>query len=100
MKDNDYKKIKNPNKKYNSFKIVKTVKPDVYELYLYNEQKTNFQKHSYASICDLETSRWLKELTDSKDECFVECKFNPLFQKWSPLINKETNTADTIIDVK
>jgi len=99
MKDDDYKKVNNPNKKYNSFKIIKTVKPDVYELYLYNEQKTNLQKHSYASIIDLETSRWLKELTDSKDDCFVECKFNPLFQKWSPLINKEMETADTIMDV-
>ena len=99
MKDEDYKKVNNPNKTYNSFKIVKTVKPDIYELYLYNEQKTSFQKHSYASISNLETSRWLKQLTDIKEECFIECKFNPLFQKWSPILNKETNTADTIIDV-
>ena len=49
MKDEDYKKVNNPNKKCNSFKIIKTVKPDIYELYLYNEQKTSFQKHKVTS---------------------------------------------------
>ena len=98
FKDEDYKKVNTNNKKYISFRIIKTVKPDVYELYLFNEQKTSIQKHSYASIPDIQTSKWVKELCDSKDECIVECKYNSLFKKWVPI--KEGTSIDTIIDIK
>ena len=98
FKDNDYKKVNSTNKKFISFRIIQTVKPDVYELYLYNEQKTNIQKHSYASIPDIQTSKWVKELTNLKSEAIVECKFNPLFKKWTPL--KEGHSLDTLLDVK
>jgi len=98
FKDSDYKKVNSTNKKFISFRIIQTVKPDVYELYIQNEQKTNIQKHSYASIPDNQTSRWVKELTDTKDESIVECKYNPLFKKWVPI--KESNTIDTILDIK
>ena len=81
-----------------SFRIIKTVKPDIYELYLYNEQKSSIIKHSYASVKNIEKSKWLKELTDKNDECIVECKFNPLFKKWEPV--KEGTSVDTVIDVK
>ena len=76
---------------------MKTVKPDVYELYLFNEQKTQHIKHSYASIPNIETSKWVKELTDLKEDCNVECQYNTLFKKWVPL--KEGNNVDTILDV-
>lgn len=98
FKDEDYKKVNTNNKKYISFRIIKTVKPDVYELYLFNEQKTSIQKHSYASIPDIQTSKWVKQLCDSKDECMVECKYNSLFKKWVPI--KEGISIDTIIDIK
>ena len=98
FKDDDYKKVNHSNKKYITFKIIKTVNPDVYELYLYNEQKTNIQKHSYASIPDIQTSKWVKHLVDTKEECIVECKYNSLFKKWVPV--KEGTTVDTILDVK
>ena len=56
-------------------KLLFLSKPDIYELYLYNEQKTNIQKHSYASIPDIQTSKWVKELVDTKEECIVgKCK--------------------------
>ena len=60
FKDSDYKKVNSTNKKFISFRIIQTVKPDVYELYLYNEQKTNIQKHSYAYIPDIQTSKCVK----------------------------------------
>ena len=91
------KKVNSSNKELKSFRIIKTVKADIYELYLYNEQKSNIIKHSYASIPDIKTSQWLKELTETKDECIVECKMNPLFNKWVPM--KEGTKVDTIIDV-
>tara|TARA_B100001094_G_scaffold20556_2_gene17404 strand:+ start:2939 stop:3889 length:951 start_codon:yes stop_codon:yes gene_type:complete len=97
LKDNDYKKINSVNKELISFRIIKTVKSDIYELYLHNEQKNNIIKHSYASIPNIDTSRWLKDLIEKKDECIVQCKLNPLFNKWVPI--KEGFKVDTIIDV-
>ena len=98
LKDKDYKQVNSVNKSLISFRIIKTVKPDIYELYLYNEQKSSIIKHSYASVKNIEKSKWLKELTDKNDECIVECKFNPLFKKWEPV--KEGTSVDTVIDVK
>ena len=97
MKDGDYKKVNSNKKKNISFRIIKTVKPDVYELYIHNEQKTSITKHSYASIPNIKTSKWVKELIENKDECYVECYYNPIFNKWTPL--KESSYADTIIDI-
>jgi len=97
FKDNDYKKINSKNKKSVCFRIIKTIEPDVYELYIYNEQKTSLQKHSYASIPNIDTSKWVKESIDSKEECIVECFYNSLFKKWVP--NKEGNIIDTILDI-
>ena len=56
------RKVNSSNKENINFRIIETVNPDIYELYIYNEQKTNIQKHSYASIPDIKTSKWLKEL--------------------------------------
>jgi len=98
LKDKDYKQVNAVNKSLISFRIIKTVKPDIYELYLYNEQKSSIIKHSYASVKNIEKSQWLKELTDKNDECIVECKYNTLFKKWEPI--KEGTSVDTIIDIK
>ena len=97
MKDGDYKKVNSNKKKNISFRIIKTVKPDIYELYIHNEQKTSITKHSYASIPNIKTSKWVKELIENKDECYVECFYNPIFNKWTPV--KESSCADTIIDI-
>ena len=98
LRENDYKKVNAVNKSLISFRIIKTVKPDIYELYLYNEQRSSIIKHSYASVKNIEKSQWLKELTEKNDECIVECKFNQRFRKWEPV--KEGTTLDTVIDVK
>jgi len=95
--DNDYKQVNSTKKKTINFRVIPTITPDVYELYLYNEQKTNLEKHSYASIPDIKTSRWIKELTDTKDEVIVECKYHTSFKKWMPL--KESDRMDTLLDV-
>lgn len=98
LRENDYKKVNSVNKSLISFRIIKTVKPDIYELYLYNEQRSSIIKHSYATVKNIEKSQWLKELTEKNDECIVECKFNQRFKKWEPV--KEGTTLDTVIDVK
>jgi len=98
FKDNDYKKINLNRKKFISFRITKTTQPDVYELYLYNEQKTALEKHSYASIPNIKTSIWMKELIDNNNQCIVECQYNLLFKKWVPI--KEGKIIDTILDIE
>ena len=96
--DNDYKHVNSSKKKFISFRIIQTITPDIYELYLYNEQKTNIEKHSYASIPDIKTSAWVKKLVGEKNEAIVECKWNPLFNKWAPV--KEGTSVDTLLDVQ
>ncbi len=98
LKERDYKTVNSVSKSLISFRIIKTVKPDIYELYLYNEQRSNIVKHSYASVKNIEKSKWLKEYTDNNDNCIVECKYNKRFSKWEPV--KEGTTVDTVIDVK
>ena len=80
--DQEYKKNNYKNKTTINFKIIKTIKPDVYELYLNNETKSSIIKHSYASIPNIKTSKWLKDLLDSKEDVMVECKLNKNFNKW------------------
>ena len=92
--DDEYKKSNYKNKTTINFKIVKTIKPDVCELYLNNETKSSIIKHSYATIPNIKTSLWLKELFDQKEDIIVECKLNKRFNKWAPI--KETNTMDCI----
>ena len=98
--DSEYKKTnyknknKNKNKNTLNFKIIKTIKSDVYELYLNNETKSSLIKHSYASIPNIKTSKWLKELFDKKENIIVECKLNKRFNKWTPI--KEGENVDCI----
>ena len=92
--DNEYKKLNYKNKNTVNFKIVKTIKSDIYELYLNNEKKDSLIKHSYASIPNIKTSEWLKDLFDKKDNIIVECKKNSRFNKWVPI--KEGQNVDSI----
>ena len=91
--DDEYKKSNYKNKTTINFKIVKTIKPDVYELYLNNETKSSIIKHSYASIPNIKTSLWLKELFDQKEDIIVECKLNKRFNKWAPIKNIHIKTC-------
>ena len=54
-------------------------------------------KHSYASIPNIKTSRWLKELTDIKKNVNVECYLNREFNKWVP--TKEVDIVDCISQI-
>ena len=96
-KENEYKKINYRKSNNISFRIIKSLKPDIYELYLNNETKDSIIKHSYASIPNIKTSKWLKELTDIKNDVNVECYFNRNFKKWVP--TKETNYVDCISQI-
>ena len=84
----DMKQIKvDYNKKVNKnihFKIVKTMKPDVYELYL--KGSNNIIKNGIACIPDFKTSELMNDMFDTNlEEYFVECKMNEKFKKWQPI---------------
>lgn len=89
------------------FLINTTIMPDIYELYCKNS-KNHIEKHSYASVPDLETSEFLKSIFDSKynkgedinsimqdgKAVYVECNYHKNFKKWIPF--KKIDSMDTI----
>ena len=77
----DYNKKKNKNL---HFQIIKTLKPDVYELYL--KGANNIVKNGIACVPNFKTSEFLNSLfTDPNKEYYVECSLNEKFKKWQPL---------------
>ena len=76
-----------------SFEIRITNLPDIYELYAYNNSNI-LEKISYASVQDLKTSNFCKELLKGKDKEMVECSYNKQFKKWKPI--KQSKTIDNI----
>ena len=93
----------------NIFKVIPNKKTDIYNLYLLNKTKNEYEFHSIALIQDYKSSimmnkifHGLKEydnldyLEDSDDEFmpetdiennwkFMECSFNNKFKKWIPI---------------
>jgi hypothetical protein len=76
-----------------SFEIRITNLPDIYELYAYNNSGT-LEKISYASIQDLNTSNFCKELLKGKEKENVLCLYNKNFKKWKPI--EKSNKIDNI----
>jgi len=74
------------NKKYLNFKITKTMKPEVYELYL--KDKDAITKTGTAHISGIKNSDYINNLlkteTDTSD-IIVQCEYNSFFKKWSPI---------------
>ena len=69
-----------------TFRIMKTMKPDVYELYLM--EGDNLIKKGIALVQTTELSHKLLSFFENKDqmsEVKVECKLNEEFNKWVPL---------------
>jgi hypothetical protein len=78
--------IKKEKKDTLNFLIKKTLKRDVYDLYL--QGPNNIVKHGIACIPNLKCSQMLRllfeETIDEHDLC-VECLYNVKFEKWQPL---------------
>ena len=66
-----------------NFKITKTAKPEIYELFL-NDHDT-LQKICIAHIKNIEMSRYVNDLFSSESDITVECIYNKNFEKWEPL---------------
>lgn len=83
----DIKNFKNnkSNKKCLNFKITKTNKPEVYDLYL--KDKDTVTKIDTAYIRNIDNSRYIYNLfNDNNDtDIIVKCEFNEYFDKWNPI---------------
>lgn len=97
FKENDLKKPKQQKKNTLNFMIQKTMKRDVYELYL--QGPNNIVKHGIACVPNLKSSQLLRELfTDSTEQLVVECRYNQKFGKWEPF-KKTTDSISLVGDV-
>ena len=77
-----------------NFLIISTPMPDIYELHCMNSNN-NIEKYSYASVPDIDTSSFLKNILENTDEkIYVECNYHKLFKKWIPY--KKVDTMDNI----
>lgn len=89
--------LKNNNlvkKNYKTFRIMKTLKPDVYELYL--KDNDSLSKQGIALVQTIKISHLLVSLFKDKsqhDEVFVNCKLNDNFNKWEPYESTNENIS-------
>lgn len=83
------------NKTTCNFIINKTLMPDIYELF-YKCNNNKIEKYSYASVPDIETSNFIKDIfinTSSNNIIYVECKYHKEFKKWIPF--KKVDSVDS-----
>jgi len=95
--DKDEDKLYDTDKTF-CFKIVDSGKPEIYYLYLNN----NSNNIGIARLPNLECSQYINNLVlESKDDVYVNCKFDKDFQKWIPLEHcKDKKEADDFYEVK
>tara|TARA_B100001989_G_C24528631_1_gene460228 strand:+ start:732 stop:1685 length:954 start_codon:yes stop_codon:yes gene_type:complete len=97
FKEGDLKKPEKVKKNTLNFMIQKTLKSDVYELYL--QGPNNIVKHGIACVPNLKCSLILRDLfSDDTETVCVECKYNEKFKKWEPL-QKTTEPMSKVDEV-
>ena len=85
-KESNLGKTKDIVKTTKCFRIMKTLKPDVYDLYL--TDNGNMVKKDIALVQTILMSHTLLDYFNDKnydDILFVNCKYNEYFKKWEPI---------------
>lgn len=75
------------------FLILQTLMPDIYELHC-NDMNGKAEKYSYASVPDIETSNFIKNIMTNSGNIYVECNYHKTFKKWIPF--KKVDSIDNI----
>ena len=96
FKENELKQKKKDTSSTLIFKIQKTLKRDVYDLYL--QGPNNIVKHGIACVPNLKCSQMLRELFNNFEDINIECKYNHKFKKWQP-IKKTSEPVSLVSDV-
>ena len=79
-------KIKNMKNNNKIFRIMKTMKPDVYELY--SQENEDFQKIGILLVQTIQESHMVAKHFMNKDqfsEEYIQCEYDTYFEKWRPL---------------
>ena len=70
------------------FKVLHTDMPDVFNLYIYNEDKSDLIKYDNALIPNMVISKYLYNLFRNNKNTInisMECKYSSIFKKWIPI---------------
>jgi len=78
-----------------TFELRKTIQPEIYDLYCYNEK--DIVKFDVARLPSLKITKLVNTLFDKHETVYVECKFNNKFNKWEPV---KESIRDKLIDIK
>lgn len=75
------------------FKIIKTLKSDVYDLYI--KEKETLKKYGFACVPNMKSSKFIRsifvendsnnDINDINNDIIVECNYNKQFDKWEPV---------------
>ena len=83
------------------FKVIHTNMPDVYNIYIFNEDKSDLVKYDHALVPNLKTSKMLRKIfTENKNSINIcmECRYSSAFKKWVPIrcVDHEPYTINDI----
>lgn len=78
-------------KSYAVFKVLKTDKPDIYQLYHMEKKQPKF--NSIALIPNMKISKMMNALfKDNQLDCKMRCTYSKIFERWTPKeITKDEN---------
>ena len=79
------------------FKIIKTIQPDIYELFI-EDNNYNIVKHSIAYIPTIKCSKNINNIfkENNEDDKYVICNYNIQFDKWTPISEISASKPDNI----
>ncbi len=80
------------------FQVKKTNIPDVYDMYLYNEDE-DLVRRGIAHIPSMKCSHFCKRLFDDKNSYTMKCEYYPKFRKWIPIATVEGD-PETVEEVE
>ena len=78
------------------FKMYKTKKPDVYQLFLLDKKNKKELLYDIASIPDIITSKKIKKMIGKHKYLMVNCKYDTLFKRWKPIRKSTRKNPDDI----
>ena len=91
-------------KSYAVFKILKTDKPDIYQLYLLEKKQPKL--HGIALIPNIKISKMMRLIfKDNQLNCKMRCTYSKIFERWIPKevvpisINENVNTQAQIVKI-
>ena len=79
---------KNNNNNFKIFYIEMTDMPDVYNLYNFDEKNKNFNFENTATIPNIETSNFVRNIFENKNfniKLKINCEYISKFNKWKPI---------------